>query len=243
MILSLIPSAEFFGMKSPTPQRRASLAMILGPVAKFLLARFQRLYYQAVESSGRDKREILVTRVETARDSLQEAKEQFQSALDRFSALTRFDGGDLEEVYRQLRVEYDYSRARALAVRDRIDAVEDMAAALFLEWEDELDQYASRSLRSSSRQKLRQTQQHYGQLITAMRRAENKIDPVLRAFNDQVLYLKHNLNAKAVASLQGELAAMSVGVAGLIGAMERSITRANDFVVSLNGQKALPAAS
>jgi hypothetical protein len=74
-----------------------------------------------------------------------------------------------------------------------------------------------------------------------MRRAEGKIEPVLSAFHDQVLFLKHNLNAKAVASLQGELAAMSVGVAGLIGAMERSIARANDFVESLNGQKALPA--
>lgn len=230
-----------YSMSKPTPHRPSNLAAMLGPLARFLAARVQRLYYRAVEASGQDKREVLVMRVETARDSLQEAKEQFQSALDRFSALTQFEGGNLEEVYRQLRVEYDYSRSKALAVRDRIDAVEDMAEALFAEWERELDEYTSRSLRSSSRQKLRQTRQHYGQLITAMRRAEGKIEPVLSAFHDQVLFLKHNLNAKAVASLQGELAAMSVGVAGLIGAMERSIARANDFVESLNGQKALPA--
>jgi hypothetical protein len=74
-----------------------------------------------------------------------------------------------------------------------------------------------------------------------MRRAEGKIEPVLSVFQDQVLFLKHNLNAKAVASLEHELAAMTVGVAGLITAMERSINRANDFVYSLNGQKALPA--
>jgi len=121
--------------------------------------------------------------------------------------------------------------------------VHDVAEALFAEWEEELDQYASRSLRSSSRQKLKLTQQHYGQLISAMRRAETKIEPVLRVFQDQVLYLKHNLNAKAIASLEHELAAMTIGVTGLIGAMERSITRANDFVGSLNGQKALPASS
>ena len=61
-------------------------------------------------------------------------------------------------------------------------------------------------------------------------------------FHDQVLYLKHNLNAKAIASLEHELNAMTAGVSGLIGAMEHSITRANAFVESLNGasQKALP---
>jgi hypothetical protein len=193
-----------------------------------------------VESAGHHKRDILVARVENARDSLEEAKEQFQSALDKFSALTHFDGGDLEDLYRQLKIEFDYSQAKALAVKDRIDAVQDVAEALFAEWEAELEQYSNRSLRSSSRQKLKLTQQHYGQLISAMRRAESKIEPVLRVFQDQVLYLKHNLNAKAIASLEHELSAMSVSVTGLIGAMERSISRANDFMYSLNGQKALP---
>lgn len=170
---------------------------------------------------------------------------QFQSALDRFSELTRFDGGDVEDVYRQLKIEFDYSNAKALAVKDRIDAVQDVALALFAEWEQELDQYSSRSLRSSSRQKLKLTQQHYSQLISAMRKAEHKIDPVLRVFQDQVLFLKHNLNARAVASLEHELQTMAMGVSGLIGAMERSISRANDFVDSLNNppHRALPSRS
>lgn len=230
-------------MNKPLQPKSSSLASVLGPLAKYLVARCQKLYFRAVESTGHHKRDILIARVETARDSLEEAKEQFQNALEKFSALTQFYGGDLEDLYRQLKIEFDYSQSKALAVKDRIDAVQDVAEALFAEWEEELDQYASRSLRSSSRQKLKLTQQHYGQLISAMRRAETKIEPVLRVFQDQVLYLKHNLNAKAIASLEHELAAMTIGVTGLIGAMERSITRANDFVGSLNGQKALPASS
>ena len=220
-----------------------SLNGVFQSFARYLVSQCQRLYFRAVESTGRHKRDILVTRVESARDSLEEAKLQFQTALDRFSQLTRFDGGDLDDVYHQLKIEFDYSNAKAMAVQDRIDAVQDVALALFAEWEAELDQYSSRSLRSSSRQKLKLTQQHYGQLISAMRKAEGKIDPVLRVFQDQVLFLKHNLNAKAIASLEHELQAMTVGVSGLIGAMERSITRANDFVDSLNGspQKALPS--
>jgi predicted nucleic acid-binding Zn-ribbon protein len=219
-----------------------SLESLMESLLRHVVAQCQRLYFRMIESTGRHKRDILVTRVEHARDSLEEAKTQFQTALEKFSQLTHFDGSDLEDVYRQLKIEYDYSNSKALAVQDRIDAVQDVALALFNEWEAELEQYSNRSLRSSSRQKLKQTQQHYGQLMNAMRRAESKIDPVLHAFQDQVLFLKHNLNAKAIASLEHELNAMSAGVSGLIGAMERSISRANAFVDSLNGPtpKALP---
>ncbi|MGY6215463.1 DUF2959 domain-containing protein [Methylolobus aquaticus] len=209
------------------------------PIIRLVVSACQRFYFRAVESVGQHKRDILIARVENARDSLEEAKDQFQSALDKFSALTHFDGGELDDVYRQLKIEFDYSAAKALAVKDRIDAVQDVAEALFQEWESELDQYSNRSLRAASRQKLKQTQQHYGQLITAMRRAESKIGPVLGVFQDQVLYLKHNLNAQAIVYLEDELVGMTNNVAGLIGAMERSIGRANDFVRTLNGPRAL----
>lgn len=214
---------------------------LLTPLVRYFTDRCHKIYFRAIESVGRHKRDLLVSRVEIARDGLEEAKQQFQTALEKFSALTEFDGGELEDVYRQLKIEFDYSKSKALAVKDRIDAVQDVAEALFLEWEDELDQYTNRSLRSSSRQKLKQTQQLYGQLISAMRRAESKIDPVLRVFQDQVLFLKHNLNAQAIAALEGELVTLSIGVAGLITAMERSIERANAFMQSVAPQKALPA--
>lgn len=231
-------------MKNKQPPQTSLLTrlgrQVWNPLAHYLSSQCHKLYFQVIEATGHHKRDILISRVENARDSLEDAKGQFQNALEKFSALTRFQGGDLEEVYRQLKMEYDYSKSRALAVKDRIDAVEEVAEALFGEWEDELDQYTNRSLRSSSRQKLKQTRQHYGQLLTAMQRAESRIEPVINVFQDQVLFLKHNLNAQAIASLENELSAMTVNVASLIEAMERSISRANDFVDSLNRQKALP---
>jgi hypothetical protein len=212
---------------------------LFAPIIRSLAARFQRFYFNARESVGHHKRDILVSRVESARDGLEEAKEQFQNALEKFSALTEFEGGALEDVYRQLKIEFDYSKSKALAVSDRIDAVQEVAEALFVEWEEELEQYSNRSLRNASRMKLKQTQQMYGQLLSAMRRAESKVDPVLRVFQDQVLFLKHNLNAQAIAHLENELVSLTMGVAGLITAMERSIDRANSFMQNFSGQKAL----
>ena len=110
-----------------------------------------------------------------------------------------------------------------------------MAGALFDEWEDELDEYTSDSLRKTSQQKLEQTQQLYGKLIGAMERAESKIEPVLKAFRDQVLFLKHNLNAQAIASLQNELTTVENDIEILIREMEKSIDEADAFIREMTG--------
>jgi hypothetical protein len=214
---------------------------LFAPLARFFAEYCRRWYFRAVESVGYHKRDLLLSRVETARDSFEEAKEQFQSALEKFSHLAHFHGGELENVYLELKAEFDYSQAKADGVRDRIDAIQAVGDALFEEWQEELEQYSNRALKASSKQQMRQTQQHYARLVSAMRRAEARIEPVLAAFRDQVLFLKHNLNAQAIASLENELSVISINVTGLIQAMERSISEANTFVESFNRPKSLPA--
>jgi len=187
-------------------------------------------YYGTMEKLGYHKRDLMVNRVESARDSQEDAKEQFESALEKFSSVLQFDGGDLEDKYDQLKTAYDRSSARAQTVRDRIASVEDVAADLFEEWETELSEYSSDSLRRSSARKLKQTRRQYAQLIGAMKRAESKMDPVLTAFHDQVLFLKHNLNARAIASLQTELVSVESEVNSLIKDMNASIKEADAFI-------------
>ena len=190
-------------------------------------------YYKTMEQFGQHKRDIMVDRVESARDAQEEAKEQFESALEQFSAVVAIQDGNLRQQYDQLKNEYDKSQARAQAVSDRVDAVEAVSEDLFTEWERELSEYSSAKLRRSSELKLQKTRRQYDQLIRAMRRAEQKMDPVLTAFKDQVLYLKHNLNAQAIASLQNELSTIESDVAKLIQEMEASIREADTFISAM----------
>jgi len=211
--------------------RRLLLVALLA--VPFLLSACSSTQYAVMEKFGIHKREILVDRVEDARDSQQQAKEQFANALEEFSAVLNFQGGSLEEKYKTLNSVLEESEEHAQKVRDRIDKVEDVAEALFDEWEDELNLYSSDSLRRSSARKLKETRSHYQSLMTAMQRAEAKIDPVLTPLRDQVLYLKHNLNAQAIASLQGELGRVEGDVSALIREMEAAIREADAFIVRL----------
>ena len=191
------------------------------------------MYLEGLEKVGIPKRDVMVYRVEKARDTQEETKEQFKSALEQFTAATNFDGGDLEATYKRLNDAYEASVAKAEEVRSRIADIESVSEALFTEWKQEITQYSSAALKQSSQKKLDATQMHYRQLIASMKQAEGKIEPILTVFHDQVMFLKHNLNARAIASLKGELSTIKSDVSALVVSMEQSINEANAFISTM----------
>ncbi|MGH7214530.1 MAG: DUF2959 domain-containing protein [Tepidisphaeraceae bacterium] len=193
-------------------------------------------YYGAWEKMGWAKRDILVDRVEDARDDQEAAKEQFKTTLEQFQALTGFKGGDLEAKYKKLNGAYEECADRAETVSERIKAVDSVAQDMFSEWKQELQQYESAELRRNSEQKLEQTQGRYKELMAVMRKSEASMQPVLWAFKDQVLFLKHNLNAQAIASLQTTATEIDQDVQQLIREMEASIAEANEFIGQIRGE-------
>ena len=197
-------------------------------------------YYGTLEKFGYAKREVLVDRVEKAQESQTEAKEQFASALERFLAVTKADGGELQRTYDALNADFKRSEARAAEVRDRIDSVEDVAEELFSEWKRELEQYTNATLRRESQRQLDATRRNYDNLLKLMHRAAERMDPVLSTFRDQVLFLKHNLNAQAIASLGSTHRELEADISRLIADMEASIRESEAFIKTL--QAAPPAA-
>jgi SMC interacting uncharacterized protein involved in chromosome segregation len=206
-------------------------------VAAALLVGCQSAYYGAMEKFGYEKRDILVNRVDDAREAQQEAKQQFESALAQFIAVTNFSGGEMEQQYNKLKGEFDDSESRANTVRKSIADVERVAQDLFKEWEKELTQYTNPELRRSSQGQLDTTRARYRELIGAMKRAERTLDPVLAAFRDRVLFLKHNLNARAIASLKAERAKMQADITTLVADMNRSIAEADRFIKDMSADK------
>ena len=197
------------------------------------LSACESAYYGTMEQLGVHKREILVDRIGEAQSAQQEGQEQFRDALEQFRSVVNFDGGELQKVYDRLNAEFEDSEEAAERIRDRIKAVESVADALFDEWEDELELYTNQTLRRDSEQQLRDTRVRYTRLISAMQRAEATLDPVLDSLRDNTLYLKHNLNARAIASLRGELETINTDVDRLISAMEVAIAESDRFIAEM----------
>jgi ADP-dependent phosphofructokinase/glucokinase len=172
---------------------------------------------------------------------LQETRDEFEDALERFKTLVCVNETTLDHKYNLLNRQYQFCCAKSEAVSGRIKAIERVSEALFVEWEHELSEYTNRNLRAHSKQQLKVARQNYARLIRSMQRAQAKIQPVLAAFKDQVLYLKHNLNAQAIAALRHEFIEIGIDISQLIRAMELTIAEASQFVAALTNQKALPS--
>jgi tetratricopeptide (TPR) repeat protein len=214
-------------------------AKLLTVISDFVRHKFSQAYYHSKESLGQHKRDLVVLHVEQACASLEHSRNQFEETLDKFKRVVAMNDTPLEQKYKLLKRQYEGCQFRADEVGNRISAITQVSEALFAEWEAELKLYQNRTLRNHSHQQLKTARQHYARLIKSLSKAESKIQPVLAAFRDQVLFLKHNLNAQAIAALQHECTLIAVDISQLIAVMEKTIQEANQFVGALGEQKLL----
>ncbi|AAN57370.2 DUF2959 family protein [Shewanella oneidensis MR-1] len=205
--------------------------------ATLLLTGCQTAYYGAMEKVGYHKRDIMVDRVKAAKESQEDAQKEFSSALEEMQALLNHNGGNLEKAYNKAKDEYESAQSAADDVSNRINKVEDVAEALFDEWQTEIAEISKASLRRNSETKLKETRRSYEQLIKTMRRAESKMPPILTAMKDNMLYLKHNLNAQAIGAIKGEFASLQTDISGLIKEMNKSINESTRFIEALENAK------
>jgi hypothetical protein len=195
-------------------------------------------YYNAWEKFGYAKRERLVDNVKDAREAQVEAKQQFASALEQFKSVVNFSGGDLEALYNKLNKQYAKCESEAATVHKRVDAVKNVAQSLFAEWKSEIGQIKDDpSLERSSQSLYDQTRRNYDDLIRRMDAATGTMDPVLSRFKNRVLFIKHNLNAQAIASLKGTEVELNTDIDKLIREMEASIKEADEFINQLQPKK------
>ncbi|MFH2059959.1 MAG: DUF2959 domain-containing protein [Pseudomonadota bacterium] len=186
--------------------------------------------YAIMEKFGKEKRHILIDKVEGVQDSQTKAQEEFKDALTRIKELYAFDGKELETFYKKVKASYEDCDDRANEIETRIDKVKSVAADLFLEWETEIGQISDAKMKSSSRSSLKDAKIKYARLETVMKKSTSRMAPVLTKLKDYVLYLKHNLNAKAVGSLGSEVVSIEKDVTKLIADMNTSIKEADNFI-------------
>ncbi len=193
-----------------------------------------KLYYASMHKLGKEKRDILVQRIKDGKKDQDAAKEQLKTTLQAFQELTGFNGGNLEKVYNRLNGELERAQSRADKLSNQITSIDKVAGDLFAEWQKEIDGMQDPTLKRKSIGILADTKLRHAQYMRRMRQTEAKMVPILQRFRDQVTFLKHNLNAKAIQSLKVTAAKMDGDVAGLIGDIEVSSQEADKFIGTLS---------
>lgn len=212
-------------------RRRMATLLLLVAVA---LTGCTRTYYKAMATLGKEKRDILISRVKDSRKDQQQAKEQIKTTMEKFQELTGFQGGSLEKNYKELNGQYEKAADSAQKLHDRIESIDQVSGDMFREWQKEIDSMDNRKLKQQSADMLRQARLQEASYLKSMRLTEARMTPVLKAFHDQVLFLKHNLNARAIGSLKGTSARISTDVDVLLTQIDGSMAQADSLINSLS---------
>ena len=184
----------------------------------------------AYKASGQYKRDLLLNRVEKARQCHERAKNQFEVVLANYADIIDANAGDIRNEYNKLNRECKRARKISKDIYRKVKDVEDIGKPLFRNWEDELGEYNNEAIRRSSEEQLDITRRNYLKLVHSIKSTEGKTAVVLASVNDQVLFLSHNLNTKALTAFKKEVASLKLQVNGLVKHMQNAINEAEDFV-------------
>jgi len=190
-------------------------------------------YYKTMRTLGKEKRDILIQRVKDAKKDQDQTKQQLKTTMESFQALTGFKGGSLEKSYKRLNSDYESANSQAKKLHDKIQSIDQVSNDLFKEWQKEINEMGNAKLKAQSSTMLRNAKTRQAAYMRAMNQTEDRIEPVLSAFRDQVLFLKHNLNSRAIGSLKGTSATLQSDVAGLIQSIDASSQEADKLIASL----------
>lgn len=200
-----------------------------------------KLYYATWEALGKQKRDLLREQVEDLTQDQEDVNQEFSDALSKLRSLYGSPPSGLAQAYDQLKKDYDQlkkdydqAKSKSEALSNRIDKVVTIAQDLFSEWEDEISKLKTPKYREDSRRKLKVTRQKFAKLEASMRKAEKDIPPVLASLEEQVIYLKHNLNAQALGNVQGEVKAIEGDLKTLSLSIHKSISESQNFITNLS---------
>jgi hypothetical protein len=205
----------------PSRRRHAALALVL----PCLLAACSTAYYAAMEQLGWEPRDILINRVEVARDSQAAARTQFDQALRRMRALGN-DDVDRAAGDAALRRACGDAAARARDLQKRVANVATAGATLFDALQGDNAAIKDPAARARAEQRTAQSRARYDRLLAAMQQASDATTPALSA-------LQAPLAAAAPppgAAVRAALPAAEAAVATLVGEIDHAIAEADAFV-------------
>jgi DNA repair exonuclease SbcCD ATPase subunit len=169
-------------------------------------------------------------------EAIANTKMQLQKTMDVYNGLMADDAKDRKSLYKKLQSEMDNTDKRRAEIRVRADEMKAEADTLFKSWADSAAAITNAELRKKSEDRLAQTKASYAEIGTVGQRAIDLYGPVMKALQDQVTYLGHDLNPSAVASLKPAAAKLNDQASDLMKRIDDTISTTNTAIGALRPQ-------
>ncbi len=182
---------------------------------------------------GHKETDRLIKKAEQMQKDLETATAQAHKTMDHYNAIMKGGMGDTRKIYKDLTKSIEDTEKRAANVSKRVEEMEVEAHAFFGEWTQSLQEITSEDLKKRGQDRLNQTRVHFGEILSAGRRAGAEFTPFMGALKDQVVYMGYDLNASAVASLSEDAKKLNAQADKLFASIDDVQRVAGEYVLSL----------
>ena len=187
----------------------------------------------ASAQQGHKETDRLIKRAEEMKKDLETATVQVGKTMDYYNAIMKGGAGDTRKLFKDLTKAIEDTGKRAANVTKRVDEMEAEAHLFFGEWTESLQAIKSTDLKKRSQDRLNETRVHFGEILSAGRRAGAVFSPFMGALKDQVVYMGYDLNASAVASLSEDAKKLNAEADKLFASIDEVQRIAGEYVISL----------
>lgn len=165
-----------------------------------------------------------------------DTKLQLMKTMDVYNGLMADGATDRKGLYKKLQSEMQTTEKRRSEITLRADEMKAEADALFKSWADSTAAISDADLRQRSEERLAKTKTSFSEIGTVGQKATELYGPVMKALQDQVTYLGHDLNPSAVASLKPNATKLNDDAKELVKRIDDTITTANTAIGALRPQ-------
>ncbi len=185
-----------------------------------------------------DPQARLVERVHGAREQVSEVQTEFQTAFELFQRLTAPQAVELEELEDDFEDSFENCQEESEDLDGTLTAIRADSEKLFADWSADLERFSGDALRKKSETMMVETQERSQRVIASLESVQSKMEPVLMQLQDYALFFNHNLNPRAIATLEDTYDDFDAEVKAMRIEIEKAQEEMRSFLLALEGQRA-----
>jgi hypothetical protein len=185
------------------------------------------------QDAGVKQVEQLTKKAGATVEAIANTKVQLMKTMDVYNGLMADDAADRKDAYKKLQKEMESTEKRRAEIALKADEMKVEADTLFKSWADSATAISDPDLRKRSDERLARTKAKFAEVGTVSQKAAELYGPVMKALQDQVTYLGHDLNPSAVASLKPNAAKLNDQTKDLVKRIDDTIMTANTAIAGL----------
>jgi hypothetical protein len=193
-------------------------------------------------NSGPADVDDLVEAVEKVNGELDSSKESMLAAVQKLQAVTAPDfKGDAVAAYKDLKKTIDSSDDQANDLRKCVEKMQAAAEPVFDQWTKDLEAYSNPEMRARSQQRLAAARERFDTVVAAVEPVLVEYETINQTLHDHALFLSHDMNPAAIATIQGDVRSVAKEASALDGSFNSAKAAARAYVDSAAQPKAVPA--